>query len=86
MVVKRLRLYYGVGTIGGHPRGTRRCWDVESTSMPLIQRRINVVYPVGSHLYDGEVFSSFSHSMTDCETQEPAQAFDSPCTSQTLDV
>ena len=32
---------------GNHPLGTRRCCDVESTSMTLIQRRNNVVCPVG---------------------------------------
>ena len=31
-----------------HPMDTTRCCDVESTSMTLIQRRINVVCPVGS--------------------------------------
>ena len=30
------------------PPGTRRCCDVESTSLTLIQRRNNVVCPVGS--------------------------------------
>ena len=29
------------------PLGTRRCYDVESTSMTLMQRRNNVVCPVG---------------------------------------
>ena len=29
------------------PLGTRRCYDVESTSATLIQRRNNVVCPVG---------------------------------------
>ena len=29
------------------PLGTRRCYDVESTSLTLIQRRNNVVSPVG---------------------------------------
>ena len=33
-----------------YPLGTRRCCDVESTSLTLIQRRINVVCPVGIHL------------------------------------
>ena len=32
-----------------HPLGTRRCCDVESTSLTLIQRRNNVVYTVGSN-------------------------------------
>ena len=31
------------------PLGTRRFCDVESTSLPLIQRRKNVVCPVGLH-------------------------------------
>ena len=33
------------------PLGTRRCCDVESTSLTLIQRRNNVVYPVGGNLF-----------------------------------
>ena len=31
----------------GNPLDTRRCNDVKSTSMTLIQRRNNVVCPVG---------------------------------------
>ena len=31
-----------------HPLGTRRCCDVESTSMTLIQCRSNVVCPLGT--------------------------------------
>ena len=32
----------------GYPLGTGRCWDVESTLMTLIQRRINVMCSVGN--------------------------------------
>ena len=32
----------------GSPLGTRRCCDVEATLMTLIQRRINVMCPVGN--------------------------------------
>ena len=37
---------------GADPLGTRRCCDVESTSKPLIQRRNNVVCPVGSSVVE----------------------------------
>ena len=33
------------------PLGTRRCYDVESASMTLIQRRNNVVCPVGYYIH-----------------------------------
>ena len=32
-----------------YPLGTQRCCDVESTSLTLIQRRNNVVCPVGRY-------------------------------------
>ena len=31
-----------------YPLGTRRCYDVESTPLTLIQRRNNVMWPVGT--------------------------------------
>ena len=40
-----------------NPLGTRRCCDVESTSLTLIQRRNNVVCPVGRHL-SGDLISA----------------------------
>ena len=46
MVFKCLRGVY-VMPYKPSPLGTRRCCDVESTSMTLIQRRNNVVCPVG---------------------------------------
>ena len=33
--------------VRSNPLGTRHCCDVESTSLPLIQRHNNVVCPVG---------------------------------------
>ena len=36
-----------LSTLHGNPLGKRRCCDVESTSLTLLQRRNNVVCPVG---------------------------------------
>ena len=41
-------LYYCKAVFYDHPLGTRRCYDVESTSLTLIQRRSNVVCPLGT--------------------------------------
>ena len=45
MLGQRRRLWSNI--ITAHPLSVRRCCDVESTSMTLIQRRNCVVCPVG---------------------------------------
>ena len=39
-------LWFTTAIPSSHPRGTWRCWDIESSSLTLIQRRNNMLCPV----------------------------------------
>ena len=51
-----------------YPLGTRRCCDVESTSMTLIQRRNNVVWRVGTLVISNPVSKLLSHMICNMRT------------------
>ena len=46
------------------PLGTRRCYDVESASLALLQRRINVMCPVGYYKRHDTVSLAFQNDAT----------------------